>query len=79
MKSLSPRSLAFSLTSSLLVGCAAPGPQRTYVGKSNDATLIVRSTNMPMNVSFSVSSSTRSCDGFESAVRARFLPATYSF
>jgi hypothetical protein len=65
MKLLTNRWLAVFLISSLLLGCAAPDPQRTYVGKSNDAKLIVRSANMPMNVAFSVSSSTKSCEGFE--------------
>jgi hypothetical protein len=65
---LSARRLTLCFTGALLLGCTTvpPDPPRNYVGKSNDAILVVRSTDMPMGVEFSVSASAKACDGFES-------------
>lgn len=49
----------------LLSACAMPDPPRNYTAQANDARLVLKSINMPMNVDYSVSSSTARCDGFE--------------
>jgi hypothetical protein len=46
-------------------GCAVSDPDRRYAEQPTDAKIIFRSINMPMNVDFSVSSSTAGCKGFE--------------
>ncbi|MCP4017009.1 MULTISPECIES: hypothetical protein [Delftia] len=55
---------------SVLAGCAIE-PRRNYTPQPNDATLHLRSTGMPMSASFSISSATTACEGFEFAGSVR--------
>ncbi|WP_313282752.1 hypothetical protein [Delftia tsuruhatensis] len=61
--------LVFSL-GALLAGCAIE-PRRNYTPQPKDATLHLRSTGMPMSASFSISSASTACEGFEFAGSVR--------
>ncbi|MFG0785028.1 hypothetical protein [Delftia tsuruhatensis] len=55
---------------SVLAGCAIE-PRRNYTPQPKDAILQLRSTGMPMSASFSISSASTACEGFEFAGSVR--------
>lgn len=55
---------------SVLAGCAIE-PRRNYTPQPKDAILHLRSTGMPMSASFSISSASTACEGFEFAGSVR--------
>lgn len=57
--------LATVITLAMISGCAVADPDRHYTAQPDDAKVIFRSVNMPMNVDFSVSSNAAACKGFE--------------
>lgn len=64
------RSFLILCLSVALAGCAIE-PRRNYTPQPKDATLHLRSTGMPMSASFSISSASTACEGFEFAGSVR--------
>jgi hypothetical protein len=58
------KTIAIVLAATIMAGCATQ-PARTYVAKKDDPKLILKSTGMPMNVEYSISSSDVACENFE--------------
>ena len=50
----------------MLSACAFPDPPRDYVGVSEDAKITFKSSGMPMAVGFSIGTSDKLCEGYES-------------
>jgi hypothetical protein len=48
-----------------LGGCATPEPPKNFGANPGDPRLILKSTNMPMNVDYSISAGEKPCDDFE--------------